>query len=367
MHCSSSSTYNWYDYYGRRFIESFRSGKKSSRHDYIAKCFKDVVVMLSDTQLVTGIAILIAAMNLLGEGTITVYHFNMVTDLAWFSSNTHILALVVVRSFRDTVKPYRRQVNFERSSFTTQLPSIVRVILMLVLAVLLFYASWVSGYGGWYNDLRCPAVCTLEWPRNGIPERWMIVNFFYILRFYPIAMFLLFRKLRIWWMDNMRARIVDGQSLGATRLDHVPRFTSLHQLFTKGPRFIFLSAWYFLSSEFVIVTEMTVWYGLGVWWLVTDRVNGHDLMADSERVIEDTWGFGQLVPMLLLLLPIIRFFDSLAGMLCVYFRNWKLTRTAHRPCSTSDGLNDSSETLSDSHQLSHGFRFTLRLKNTQDS
>jgi hypothetical protein len=44
--------------------------------------------------------------------------------------------------------------------------------------------------------------------------------------------------------------------------------------------FIFLLAWYFLSSEIVVVTEMAVWYSLGLWWFITDRIDGHNLMFE---------------------------------------------------------------------------------------
>ena len=63
---------------------------------------------MSDTQLVSGIAMLISASKKLRDGSISVYHFNIVTDLAWFSSNTHILTLLVIRSFSQSVKPQSR-------------------------------------------------------------------------------------------------------------------------------------------------------------------------------------------------------------------------------------------------------------------
>lgn len=64
----------------------------------------DLVNTLSDLQLVTGMAILVAGMKQLFEGTISTYHFMIVTDLAWFCSNTHLFSLLVITSMRDSVK-----------------------------------------------------------------------------------------------------------------------------------------------------------------------------------------------------------------------------------------------------------------------
>jgi hypothetical protein len=317
---SSEFTYNWVDYNARKFIELVRRDRQTARRERIAECLRDVITSLSDTQLVTGIAILVAALKKLGDGSITIYHFNIVTDLAWFSSNTHILSLLVVRSFSDSAKPQARKTDGSSTKFVVwlmiQLPSFIRAALMLVLAVLLFYASWVAGYQHWYDDLRCPANCILNssiWRQSGLPKRWMAVNFFYILWSYPIALLMLIRDFRLWWMDHIRTKLIDKQSLGSRKTENIPDFRSIHDIYQKGLKHVFLFVWYFFSSELITVLESCVWFSLGCWWLRTDRANGHNAMDPDERTVENAWEFGQLVPIMLLLLPVLQFFESFAS------------------------------------------------------
>src|ERR1700744_4150893 len=46
-----------------------------------------LIMAISDQQIITGTAILGAAINSLHVEKITVYHFNIITDMGWLSSN----------------------------------------------------------------------------------------------------------------------------------------------------------------------------------------------------------------------------------------------------------------------------------------
>ena len=66
------------------------------------------VLSLSDQQLVTGLAVLIAGYS--QTGSMSAYHFNIVASLAWFSSATHLATLAVLKTyFREhtTVRNWR--------------------------------------------------------------------------------------------------------------------------------------------------------------------------------------------------------------------------------------------------------------------
>lgn len=303
----SEGTFNWIDYGSRNFMQwslqlllGIHYGPDT---EFFANCLKDVVVALGDTQLVSGIAILIAATYKLANGSITIYHFNFVSDLAWFSSNTHILSLLVIRSFEESVKTPKDQRIDRESKFWILLPNRIRVFLMIVLAGFLLFMSIVSGYRYWYDDLRCSANCVLSHQtRGGLPLRWMSVNIFYIAWSYPPQIFLLIREFRVYWIQHWSTR----QSMKEV----VPR--SLQDLVRRGPKFLLLLCWYFFASETVAVLEISVWFSLGLWWLVSDRKNGHSAMDPSETDAENAWGFGQLVPIFLLLIPILQFFESFA-------------------------------------------------------
>lgn len=57
-----------------------------------------VVLAMSDQQLVTGLSIMISAYSRLDCG-ISVYHWKLITTLAWFSSATHLATLLFLRQY----------------------------------------------------------------------------------------------------------------------------------------------------------------------------------------------------------------------------------------------------------------------------
>ena len=70
------------------------------------------VLLFSDTQVVTGLAILVAGYSQLNTG-ISTYHWQIVTNLAWFSSLTHLATLTSLRDyFRSHQRKALRRVAF---------------------------------------------------------------------------------------------------------------------------------------------------------------------------------------------------------------------------------------------------------------
>lgn len=104
---------------------------------------RNAVLMFSDQQLVTGIALLISGYAQLRCG-ISSYHWQMIIYLAWFSSLTHLTTLTVLRQyFRDN--PASR---------------LWRTVLMLVMVTLLGIALLPSGDVWWADGLTgIPALC----------------------------------------------------------------------------------------------------------------------------------------------------------------------------------------------------------------
>ena len=345
----------------------------------------DMVICLSDQQLVTGTAVLVAALKLLHvDGTITVYHFTVVTNLAWFSANTHLLSMLVVRSFDVSAKSDNSSSGVQPASernealkkhqprqFRAKMPSLLRVIFMLVMAGMLLYASLVTGYEQWYDFVNCPAACTLPYPKGGEPRQWMVANVLLILYSYPLAVFLLWRRGREYWVNSaLRRRLLDDRGIrrrgsesygggggdgGGDGGGVLPRSTSpplavheeqlvplqLYELQSLAPsqrlqqnevqaqakkkgltlsracRAAFAAVWYLLASETSAVLVQIMWHVLGYYYTFTDRRLGHELMRDMGREedidAENSLGFGQLVPIFLLLLPVLQFSESVAG------------------------------------------------------
>ena len=70
-----------------------------------------------------------------------------------------------------------------------------------------------------------------------------------------------------------------------------------------------------IDSTFVSVIFDLLWFTFGLWTVVQDRYYGRLYMDDSEVTVENSWGFGQLVPMFLVLLPIIAVWDTWYSMI----------------------------------------------------
>ena len=271
----------------------------------------EIVMLLSDQQLVTGTAMLATIIYLRSQGAITVYHYTIATDLAWFSSNTHLLSLVVLRGWlseeRKIAKRDRQFNTRPRSrsrSILNEFRSIWRAIFMVVMAILLIYTNLFVAYEEWYDHYNCPANCVPSKPIGGEPKRWLIVNLSLILYSYPLALVGLFGLTRSAWMKVRRdVRAWDKNDENVVRkLAGRPVYRALST--------VVLGIWYLLASEIFEVGEQIAWFGLGIKWVVDDRRRGHGIMLHDEAVTEDTIGFGQLVPILLLALPIMSFLEA---------------------------------------------------------
>ncbi|KAH6631316.1 hypothetical protein F5144DRAFT_570665 [Chaetomium tenue] len=285
------------------------------RIDRIRRTLFSFVMSLADMQLVTGVAMLTAAVIKLQRGSITVYHFSMVTNLAWFSSNVHLLALLAIRTEHiGSLKKGRRWLpstsqtglsmsRRARSAFSRGGDIIARIVAMLTLAALLLYCSYVSGAKGWGDNYNCPAACATGKEKGGSPLAWMVVNFMLVLLTYPQRCLALWPAVGEWWIDKARHRIVDYQGLPGTDRDR--RLNS--------QRKVFAWVWYVVSSETMeVAVDGFLWFALGVYWTFDDRNSMHRGWKDYSDIEKenDVEGFGQLVPLLLLGLPFLQILET---------------------------------------------------------
>lgn len=91
--------------------------------------------MFADIQIITGVAILVSGYSSLRCGFST-YHWQLVVDLAWFSSVTHLSTLTFLRHYLHN-RPKEKQ---------------WRVIAMLVLLVLLCVAIGPTAHFAWLHE-----------------------------------------------------------------------------------------------------------------------------------------------------------------------------------------------------------------------
>jgi len=250
-----------------------------------------VVLGLSDQQIITGGAILLTAFIRLAfnRAQLSVYHLNIVSDMAWLASNTHLVTIVVLQRYF--------QKNFGLR--------VVRVTLMLLLAAGLIAVSIFTAHQYDYDYFSCPAECLIgELSSNigGIPMRWMIVSIVFICTDYPGAI----------------VAICDWNSW---------EFPSIKKFYNSRNgvlKLILKSAWFFVydiywSDDFSI-GGLVAWFGLGMYWAISDRITGHQVIAygieqgGQEGQSENEWGFGQFLPMFLISLNALGAVDVIYGI-----------------------------------------------------
>lgn len=118
----------------RRFLDAIRSKKQKSRigsapEDAWSAAMEASVLMFSDIQATTGLAVMLGAYSQLPRG-LNAYHWQIAISLAWFSSLTHLATLSSLRAyFLDRPKI-----------------AIYRATYMGILLVLLIVAYGTTGY-----------------------------------------------------------------------------------------------------------------------------------------------------------------------------------------------------------------------------
>nr|CDP26461.1 Putative protein of unknown function [Podospora anserina S mat+] len=277
----------------------------------IATCATELVISLSDTQLVTGLAVLVGALASLyrsdHDEPMSVYHFTVASDLAWFSSTTHLSSLLVLRYHpRISAKKGHRPTHIR--PWTVRLPLTIRLVLMAVFAALLFWATTLGGYECWYSIMACPAKCTLTHPWGGEPETWVAVNTVLIVHGYSTHMLELSVTARKYWLDHLRPHVLTRDNKFP-----VPRLKQgLVGMMVSTARMLLFCFWNALGSDLCDVLEMMVWFALGCFWIAEDRRWGQAEMEGEHRQAENRLGYGQLIPIVLLLLPLIALVESYA-------------------------------------------------------
>ena len=106
----------------------------------------------SDTQVITGIAILLAGYWQTSCG-ISVYHWEVITNLAWFSSVTHIATLTSLREY------FQRRSTLAYCHITAMG---INLILLGVASPPANYHTWIDKPSQSYHSYGLPAKCFYE-------------------------------------------------------------------------------------------------------------------------------------------------------------------------------------------------------------
>lgn len=269
---------------------------------------ESLVLALSDQQLLTGIALLVTAF--LKHCSISVYHFSVACDLAWFASNTHLTSLDVLK-FRFAERPSLRN---------------WRVCLMLVIAFALAVATILQGNQYWNGDSwNAPAQCLFSDLRgnySGVAARWSLAWLFILVFGYSATILDLYEN------NFLHSLLIEKPMNKLKSVQHAVRIKRSVWASTGGAKSVIAriilppvdtlllgAAKSYVgiaavsgSVTFGLLFDLG-WFASGLWAIITDR----DIPRTQMDGDENAWGFGQIVPVLLLSSIILTFRELYVG------------------------------------------------------
>ena len=271
--------------------------------DFWVPVIEKMVLSLSDQQLLTGLAVLIA--GFWTHCSISVYHFALVNDLAWFSATTHLTTLNVLQGFF-----------MENPVLRTW-----RVILMVVMGIFLVASSVMEGHYAWSDSRPYDAQCLfddLSGNIGGGPRYWMCVNLAMLFIFYPLGIITLYKrpsrfvddllekkprkapKEAIRHLQRKQAKPNSPSVSGGSRKRW--SFTLKRVSITLQIALVSIAGWIYLLLGAVVASKAcnlavdSALFGYSVRCLVNDRAIPASEMDGNENAMS----FGQIVPILLL-------------------------------------------------------------------
>jgi hypothetical protein len=232
-------------------------------------CIEGLVLSFSDQQLVTGLSILLVGyVNLpISQGQISVLDFVNTVNLAWFSALTHIVNMIVLREY------------FRKFPVLW----IVRLTLMLAFGLFLFGSLAVVLLRNGFSALNCPAKCVFQ---STPPADF---NLSFAIGATPITSEL----------STNQSGVLNIGSLIALIAGY---FLAIYPMFLDGglplPMDLFAVFANLLNCAFAL------------WAFFKYRAWAQQLIGNQE---ENMWSFGQIIPLLLFLIPVLQALEIFYG------------------------------------------------------
>ncbi|KAI7916692.1 hypothetical protein M0657_008465 [Pyricularia oryzae] len=98
----------------------------------------------------------------------------------------------------------------------------------------------------------------------------------------------------------------------------------------RVPRKPFLMIWYMIALELRHIVELLYWFGIGIFWPVQDKHFGHAEMEHPQEKAQEV-GFAQLIPLILLVLPLMQLVEAYARLSDRKYDGEKERDTEHVP------------------------------------
>lgn len=261
--------------------------------------FEKVVLLLSDYQLLFGIAILIAGFWKHCE--ISAYHFSLVVDLAWFS-NTHMTSLSILRCYL-TERPTLRN---------------WRVTIMALMGTMMMVALALASTRGWIASITCPAQCLFDDQRRDLSLTYPY--FIAIVIHYGTSIWRVFdtRRFDRHFLQSPREklrRLKRGAKRTNSNASSITRQTAVVATFTRDWFLVLAIRCYLaivatLGSLTISLYYDIIWFALGFFGILKNRQVPASEMDGNENQLS----FGQIVPVLLLASIILTFKEVYSGI-----------------------------------------------------
>ncbi|KAK4624331.1 Elsinochromes biosynthesis cluster protein HP1 [Fulvia fulva] len=283
-----------------------RAPSRASKHLQLHVALRKAVLALSDQQIVTGIAILGAGFNGLRSGTISVYHFQTVIYLAWMSSSVHLSALTLLR-------PY---LHSHKGVMWWRVAGMLTLLVMLLVALVPTVSNdWMilsnndaGTYGSTKSALGVPAICYWgeTWGVGRNPDS--IMSFVVLIVSYIWKMGGLFMPVRSrleTWFRNPCDHVLERLLTAVARKHERHGGVVWRWVFRSGlaiylPLTAFLETLGSFSAALWLSVLGFIYGGLQI---LVPRALVQQLDSNVQAN-EDSFGFGQLMPLILLVQPL---------------------------------------------------------------
>ena len=271
-----------------------------------------VILLLSDYQLLFGIAILVA--GYWKHCSISVYHFSLIIDLAWFS-NTHMTSLSVMKCYLQ-----------EHRSLRTW-----RVCIMIIMLIMMLVAIFLASSTPWDLSLSCPAQCVFK--EAGTNMRYTYAYIIVLTQHYATSIWRVydtprFDKYFLVYPRDLARRTLITRKRQCSSLDGRtrPRFDKYDFLISLR-QWVIITLIYFYLSIGALAGSMTVslyydivWFSIGLVSIKCNRsIPPSDMIGNENQL-----NFGQIVTILMLASILLTFKEVYEGIIFTFL-----------PCSIS--------------------------------
>ena len=267
------------------------SSKRKAFYEDLVERF---LLGLADQQLLTGLVMLIVGYL---KWDITEYQFEIVCDLVWISSTTHFCAM-------DLLSDYFRRYKGARSW---------RIVIMILEYLGLTISLVFTFTDHWGSRPAYPARCLFSKTPGHITKTWNIVGLtlnivvttwgyiFTIADFFEPSD----RMKRFWKQCNAVIIHILRIEEDLRKKPHARKRKVRARLYeaVRSPK----------TQVAVTLSANMIWFALGIFYLVTDFRDGLPLIEPSLYWQVYAWGFGQLVPPMLITIPLLTVIEIYYG------------------------------------------------------